>query len=128
MHVIDDPFDGGRRFFRCPYSGVNCFVHVTANTSSILTVPCSRWRNATLPRWIDPPHERHVVMHVDTLWNRIFDLEAQIDDLKEQNDGLRQQMHRERGNKEVVNIGSFYDPTCYCANPSCICACHYNDG
>ena len=66
--------------------------------------------------------------YVDVLWNRIFDLEAQIDDLKEQNDDLRQQMQRERGNEEVVNIGSSYDPTCCCANPSCICTCHYNDG
>ena len=79
-------------------------------------------------RWIDPPHERHVAMYLDRLWNRILELEARIDDLNEQNDDLRQQMQRERGNEEVVNIGSSYDPTCCCANPSCICACHYNDG
>ena len=29
VQVIDCNFDGGRRFFRCPYSGVNSSVHVT---------------------------------------------------------------------------------------------------
>ena len=78
-------------------------------------------------RWIDPSHERHIVMYVDRLWNRIFELEARIDNLNEENDDLRQQMQRERGNEEVVNIGSSYDPTCCCANPSCICVTSPNN-
>ena len=40
-------------------------------------------------RWIDPPHERHVVTYVDRLWNRIFELKARIDNLNEENDDLR---------------------------------------
>ena len=79
-------------------------------------------------RWIDPPHERYVDRYVDTLWARIWDLEYRMESLTEENNDLREQMQRERGNEEVVNIGSSYDPTCCCANPSCICACHYHDG
>ena len=79
-------------------------------------------------RWIDPPHERYIDRYVGTLWDRIMDLEYRMETLNEENNELRQQMQRERGNEEVVNIGSSYDPTCCCANPSCICACHYHDG
>ena len=41
VQVLDDPFDGGRRFFRCPHSGVqlvSSLLYVTANRAFILTL------------------------------------------------------------------------------------------
>ena len=51
LQVLDDPFDGGRRFFRCPHSGVqlaNSLFHVTANTASMLPFLAADGKNAAL--------------------------------------------------------------------------------
>ena len=130
VQVLEGPNDGGRRFFRCPRSGVQITNSTFFYCLWTLHVYChfSQMAKCDFSRWIDPPHERYVDRYVDTLWARIWDLEYRMESLTEEINDLREQMQRERGNEEVVNIGSSYDPTCCCANPSCICACHYHDG
>ena len=52
VQVLEGPNDGGRRFFRCPRSGVqitNSTFFVIAYGPSMFTVLFRRWRNATSP-------------------------------------------------------------------------------